>query len=220
MFQGNLESAVCCFFWVFFICSSFWSVFLWCNCSVDFWTRVCLRASSTSCSETFCNLSTHWVRKLFLLLILNMPQTIFNRQDLDLALGKSGNHSWSSYGRVGLWGYSRVRLKLFLYISDWFLGLLSPISACALETMEGKTTFLLEWFVIPGTKEMDDCAVTVIKYLQYISARDGDLSGNMGYINYPVKKAASVSPPAKRLIGVWNRQNWALVRFATLQEHR
>lgn len=93
----------------------------------------------------------------------------------------------------------------FLYISDWFLGLLGPISSCALEIVEDKTTFLLEWFAIPGTKEMDDCAVTVIKYLRYISAKDSGLSGNMGYINYPVKKAASVSPPAKRLIGVSNK---------------
>lgn len=71
----------------------------------------------------------------------------------------------------------------FLYISDWFLGLLSPISTHALEIVEDKTTFLLEWFAIPGTKEMDDCAVTVIKYLQYISAKDSGHSGNMGYIN-------------------------------------
>lgn len=52
-----------------------------------------------------------------------------------------------------------------LYISDWFLGLLSLNLSCALETMESKTTFLFKWFVMPDTKEVDDCAVTVIRYL-------------------------------------------------------
>lgn len=54
----------------------------------------------------------------------------------------------------------------------------------------------------------------------YISAKDSGLSGNMGYINYPVRKAASVSPPVTRLIGVCNWLNWALVRSAVLEEHR
>lgn len=34
----------------------------------------------------------------------------------------------------------------------------------------------------------------------YISAKDSGLSGNMGYINYPVKKETSVSPSAKKII--------------------
>lgn len=86
---------------------------------------------------------------------------------------------------------------------------MGPISSCALGIVEGKITFPLEWFVIPATREMDDYVVTVTKYLQYISAKDSGLSGNMGYINYPVWKAASVSLPAQRI----KRKNWSLLRF-------
>lgn len=41
-----------------------------------------------------------------------------------------------------------------LYISDWYLGLLGPFSSCALDIVEGKITFSLEWSRIPGTREM------------------------------------------------------------------
>lgn len=54
----------------------------------------------------------HCVRNCLLLFILNMPQTIFNWQVLDLVLEESRNHFWSSYGRVDPWGYARTWPKL------------------------------------------------------------------------------------------------------------
>jgi len=103
--------------------------------------------------------------------------------------------------------------SFFLYISNWCLGFLSPISGCALDTAEDKFTFPLVWFVIPSTRERDDHVVTVTEFLQYISAKDSDLSGNTGYINYTVQKPTSVSPSAKKILDTRTRKNWALLRF-------
>lgn len=47
-----------------------------------------------------------------------------------------------------------------LYTLYWYLGLLGPVSSHALDIMEGKITFPLVWFVIPGTREVDDHVVS------------------------------------------------------------
>lgn len=90
---------------------------------------------------------------------------------------------------------------LFCTCQTGFLGLLGPILSHALETMESKTAFLLERFDMPGTKEIDDCAVTVIKYLYLCQ-------GQQSQWKYELHKLPSVKGSLS--FPTCKRTNWCL----------
>lgn len=151
-------------------------------------------------------------RNLFLLFISSMPQTIFNRQALDLVL-----EEWKSL-LIPLWKNGPMMLcksfyKTPVYISDWYLGLLSPTSSCALDIVEGKNHFSFRVIWYSWYQRDDDHVVTVSKYLQHMPVKESCVSGNVSYVNYSMQKAASVSPSAERISCARTRQNWALLRF-------